>query len=463
MRIDMLPDEVLLEMFDFYLVEDPYRENDTDAWQLLVHVCRRWRSIFFGSSRRLNLRLVCTPATPVRDTLDIWPVLPLLIYGDVSISGADNVIAALERSDRVCTIDLDIGSSQLENVSTAMQAPFPQLTDLRLSLSPKDETASVIPDSILDGFVTRLRFLHLDAIPFPRVPRLLSPAAHLVDLRLSNIPHSGYISPDAMVTCLSALASLKEITLEFQSPLSRPDWGSRDLPQPARSTLPTITSFWFRGVSEYLDDLVARINTPRLNTLYITLFNQIDFNTPKLVQYIRRTPTFRAPDEACVVFHSHAAWVRLLSPALGDGTLRVVISCREPDWQLLSLTQVCTWSLPPLSTVENLYIYKHEFFQLDWQGDIEKALWLELLRPFTAAKKLSISKEYAPCIMLALQELVGNIRTEVLPDLQNIFLEELQSSGPVRECIEKFISAQQLIDNPVTVSLWDRDTEKHGR
>jgi hypothetical protein len=32
--------------------------------------------------------------------------------------GVDNIIAALERSDRVCTIDLDIGSFQLENVST---------------------------------------------------------------------------------------------------------------------------------------------------------------------------------------------------------------------------------------------------------------------------------------------------------------------------------------------------------
>jgi len=120
--IDTLPDDVLLEIFDFYLVEDPFRENDIDAWQLLVRVCRRWRCV----------------------VLDIWPALPLLIYGDVSMSGADNTIAALERSDRVCTIDLDIGSSQLENVSAVMEAPFPELTDLSLTL--KDGTASVIPD-----------------------------------------------------------------------------------------------------------------------------------------------------------------------------------------------------------------------------------------------------------------------------------------------------------------------------
>jgi len=164
-----------------------------------------------------------------------------------------------------------------------------------------------------------------------------------------------------------------------------------------------------------------------------------------------------------VVFHSHAAWVKLLAPGVGDGTLRLLILCREPDWQLSSLAQVCTWSLPPLSTVEILYIYKHQFFELDWQGDIEKTQWLELLRPFTAVKNLCISKEYAPSIILALRELVGDIRTEVLPALQDILLEELQPSGPVRESIEQFISARQLTSNPVAVSLWDRDIEKYGR
>ena len=113
--------------------------------------------------------------------------------------------------------------------------------------------------------------------------------------------------------------------------------------------------------------------------------------------------------------------------------------------------------------MEILYIYKHQFFELDWLDEIEKSQWLELLCPFTAVKKLCISKEYAPSIFLALRELVGDTRTEVLPALQNIFLEELQPSGPIRESIEQFISARWLANDPVAVSLWDRDMEKHGR
>ena len=71
--------------------------------------------------------------------------------------------------------------------------------------------------------------------------------------------------------------------------------------------------------------------------------------------------------------------------------------------------------MSPLSTVENLYSYKRRFFELDWQGSFEKTQWLELLRPFTAVKNLCVSKEYAPRLMLALQEIVGCIRTKVVP------------------------------------------------
>jgi hypothetical protein len=44
--IDVLPDEVLLEIFDFYVDEDesayeiPIYKEEVEAWQALVHVCR---------------------------------------------------------------------------------------------------------------------------------------------------------------------------------------------------------------------------------------------------------------------------------------------------------------------------------------------------------------------------------------------------------------------------------------
>ena len=99
----MLPDDVLLKMFDFYVNEDQdkYFKIYIEKWQRLVHVCRQWRRVVFGSPRRLNLRLVCTSETPARDTLDVWPSLPLLIRDcDHPTEDVDDIIAVLERSNR---------------------------------------------------------------------------------------------------------------------------------------------------------------------------------------------------------------------------------------------------------------------------------------------------------------------------------------------------------------------------
>ncbi len=45
----------------------------------MVHVCQKWRCVVFGSQRRLNIQLACRPTTPVREMLDIWPRLPIVI------------------------------------------------------------------------------------------------------------------------------------------------------------------------------------------------------------------------------------------------------------------------------------------------------------------------------------------------------------------------------------------------
>jgi hypothetical protein len=53
---------------------------------------------------------------------------------------------------------------------------------------------------------------------------------------------------------------------------------------------------------------------------------------------------------------------------------------------------------------------------------------------------------------------VGRI-TELLPTLQNIYLEELRPSGPIQEDIGRLV-ALQLSGHPITVSLWKRDLER---
>jgi hypothetical protein len=430
-------------------------KKGVEAWQTLVHVCQRWRGVVFGSPRRLNLRLFCTTETPVRDTLDVWPPLPLLIHGsDYPTPGVDNIIAALERSDRVCQITLEyVPSSQLGEVWAAMQEPFPELTHFQLRAL--DEPAPVVPDSFLGGSAPCLQY-HWDGIPFPGLPKLLLSATHLVTLQIWNIPYSGYLSPETMATRLSALTSLETLWLGFQSPLSRPGRESRRPPPTTRTVLPALSDFWFKGVSEYLEVLVARIDAPRLKNLDITFFHQLVFGTPQFVQFISRLPWLKAPNEARLTFYDRAVRVRLPSQTFDYGDFNVGISCRESDWQLSSLAQLCNSSLPLLSTVEYLFIHKPQHLQLDWQDDIDITQWVELLHPFIAVKHIYLSKEFVPHIASSLQEIVRGRMAEVLPALQNLFLEELQPSGRVHEGIGQFVAARQLSGHPIAVSCWER-------
>ena len=450
MTIDTLPDIALLEIFDFYV-----HEALVDAWYTLVHVCRKWRSVVFGSPGRLDLQLYCTASTPVRKMLDVWPPFPIVIWvHSYENWGVDNTIAALEHNDRICTINLfDLRSSQLAKVLAAMQRPFLALTRLQLRHRATAEMAPVDLALFLGGSAPRLQTLILDCIPFPALPKLLLSLTRLVYLELWRIPDSGYISPDAMVTGLSVLTKLESLLIEFESPRTRPDWRTRRPPPQKRTLLPVLSELQYKGVPEYLEDLVARIDAPLLDDLAITFFHQLIFDTPQLTRFINRTPKFNTHDQARVFFSDSDVFVTL--PQAFDGALELVISCRQSDWQLSSVAQVCSSSFPwvLIAIVEHLYILEDGIW--DWQDGIETGQWLELLRPFIAAKFLYISPKFTSHIASALQESVGESVAEVLPALQTLFLEEPPLSGPVKESIDQFVATRQLTGCPVAISRWE--------
>ena len=439
----MLPDVALLEIFDFYLVHA--LERKTEVWHTLVHVCRKRRNVVFGSPRRLNLRLICTQRTPVRETIDAWPMLPIFVQGlGHTMWGVDNFIAALEHNHRIRQLNiLCVPSSQMEKVLAAMQQPFPTLE--HLYLDSKSET-EVVPASFLGGSAPQLRTLVLSCIPFPRLPKLLLSATHIITIHLVDIPHSGYFPPEAMVTTLSALTSLKTLEIKFKSPRSRPDRRRRPPPLTRGTHLSALTRFVFKGVSEYLDDLVARIDAPLLAYFHITFFHQLIFNTPKLTQFISRTPNFKACNDAVVQFYDSS-----VSVSTTDLALRLGISCRQSDWQLSSLAQVCGSNFIP--AIEHLHI-RETRHSLSWQDDIETGQWMELLHRLTALKDLRISRGMTQRIAPTLKELVGGRATEVLPVLQTLFLKKTPPSG-VRKIIDKFVAARELAGHPIAISHWE--------
>jgi hypothetical protein len=437
--INMLPDEVLLDVLKFVISE----------WQRLVHVCQRWRRIVFGSPRGLDLTILCTYGTPVKKNLACWPPFPIVI--DFTWSGTgfpltyeDDVTAALEHPDRVRSIKLAVTSllAVEGRFGTVMQEPFLALTTLWLSL--KDRNPSVLPDVFLSGSAPNLRQIHLVGISFPALPTILLSASNLVDLQLKEIPQGGYISPEAIVTSLAALTRLDTLCIWFKSPTSRLQ--PRYSPLSTREVLTSLISLNFRGCSEYLEHLLARIDTPRLHCFETTYFNQLDFRVPQLSQFISRTESLDLP-------HSRHARARIRISNLdvkldfegeehSRSRLTLCIPCKSLDWQVSHLARILSQSLAMVSNVDDLSIDEVDL-QLD-QSLKDDVDWLELLRPFTAVTMLRGSKQFAGRIARALDGVSGEMANEVLPALVLLSLEDQPVSS-----VEQFVAVRQLSGHPI--------------
>jgi hypothetical protein len=208
-------------------------------------------------------------------------------------------------------------------------------------------------------------------------------------------------------------------------------------------------------VIEYFEEFVAQIDAPQLYRLSTTFLNNIDFGTAELNQFISRTPSFGTFNEAGFIFDECKVLLRLCQ-SHSEPSDRELVEVEVLSHRQLSsstLAQICHLSLRPVLTIENLYIYEVRDSHISWKDDIEDTEWLDLLLPFTAVKNLYLSKLYSPRIALALQEFAEGRTTEVLPNLQNVFLEGFQSSKSVQE---QFTGARQLTNPPVAISTWNR-------
>jgi hypothetical protein len=213
----------------------------------------------------------------------------------------------------------------------------------------------------------------------------------------------------------------------------------------------------FRGLSEYLEDLVALIDAPRLRILDITFFNQVIFDIQQLLCFIGHTGILRSSNHAVLTCFNNSVHINLsLSKEKNfSENLYLGVYCRALDWQVSSMAQICNQVSLLLSMVEQLDIqvdpYKESICQVD-TGDMQ---WLELFRPFTAVRTLRISLELQPLILPALQELTGDRATEVLPALDILYLAGYQPSESDHQAIKPFIAARQNSDHPVAVHLWE--------
>ncbi|KAH9956560.1 hypothetical protein BGW80DRAFT_1257640 [Lactifluus volemus] len=464
--INTLPDEVLLEIFDFCraAIMDQIIVRSWEwqtEWHTFVHVCQRWRYVIFSSPLGLDLRLYCTDTGHVREMLDVWPPFPIEICSYSEKIG-DDVMAALEHHDRICQISLSLAKSHSEDprLATLIQKPFPALTSLQLVSLHRHGNPLVLSDGILGGSAPRLRSVSLNGFPFLTFPRLLLSSNDLSELWLHNIPDIpdiGYISPEAMVTGLSALTCLTALLIEFKFGRS----GTVQGPPPVtRALLPALTYFQFRGVSEYLEDLLSRIDAPQLKRFSAQLFGP-HINIRQVIR-VSQSLTLRPFKRAHVHLGPYDANITLYESEsvdeLADSAPFYLVIMEDedvPGQQVLSMAQICTQSLPILSSVTYLDIRGDRFDR--WTGHnlevlMDNLAWPVLFQPFTAVRTLRLSGEIRSFVISSLQGHTGEGVTELLPELQNIYLFQSHWQDKIQEpAIDRFIAARQLSDHPIAV------------
>jgi hypothetical protein len=453
----MLSEDTLLEIFDFYRLDSMKQFRGRPwKWHRLVHVCKRWRYVITVSPRRLGLQILCRSGAPIESTLDSWPTLPLVVRykGPKSKYLHNNIIVALRRPARVCEIDLVLTRSLIGSIVEVMQEPFQTLECIRITVNNATEPPVPFREPFLGGSAPRLREIKLDGIafPFPTVRQLLSSTAdNLVQLCLSNIPNTGYFSPDVLVTSLSSLVQLKELNVDFHSPASRPPGGT--YPPSQRVIIPSLSTLSFHGASEYLEEFVAQVDFPALTYINIEFFSQLIFHIPQFSQFISRVNALKSPTEVMVT--PAAEIITLFFIQQGEhrvflGECFLGVSCEQLDWQLSFVTQVLSQLSPLPSSVDSLTINKPHKMPTG-EEDVSSTQWVELFRPFTHVRTVHVFEQLVPDVVDALA--TEDMATGVLPKLARFYLKGYRKSPSVAKAAEKFVAARKHSGR--TVSLFN--------
>ncbi|KAH9028379.1 hypothetical protein EDB85DRAFT_1613732 [Lactarius pseudohatsudake] len=427
--INILSDDIFREIFAICL-SDP-DEYPMWEWQRLVRVCQRWRQIIYGSPRYFDLHLCCTNGTPSREALSLWPEFPLVIEYYVA-EDDDDLNAALEHADRVRRIDLSIASEEVFEAIKAMEVPFPVLTHLELTGHEEEDRPKdmlYLSDEFLGGSAPCLQHLSLESAALEDLPKLLLSTRDLVSLRLENFPPWSRISPEEIVGGLAGLTRLRTLSIRFTFPYER--WDSPMDPQPC-AVLPALTEFGFRGDSKYLDELMAQIDTPRVEDVRIEYSElDVDVQAPQFSEFIKRSQFRRAR----VDFSTYDPGIELDHPQGECHQAHFSLIIPDLGFQEFTAPDVLGQLVPMLSNVAHLSVLGE-----DSMDDV-----LPLLRLFPAVEAMDVDRKAAGYIAEALEDNAEEMVTEVLPALELLLLDRDDNK------LEGFLSLRRLSGRPVTI------------
>ena len=421
--ISSLPDELLVEVFDWCRLDDEYRWSHLRRWYYLLQVCRKWRYVMLEWATCLKLRFLCNSANPITTMPSHLTQIPLIIrfkfLYPVPTLFRENLVLALQNRDRVYDISISNWGSEDLGLHKALGNVFPVLETLSL---PGVHTRRDLP---FDFVAPRLRALHLRAIDVSTGCLSLTNAMKLSSLRLET---NSAIPLEFLVASIANMPYLENISISFLQKTPLPGT-VMELPstQITCVVLPRLTRLLFRGCTTYLENLLSQIDTPFLQDLRFTCFSEgfssvvrlsaflgtlqnLDFQAA-VIRFTRRFIAITYHSDRPSVGSPYANFIMYHSDAGGDGVHLGT-----------SLLQICDAVAPALSAVESLALEVNSDGAYRPGFILEPTFWHTFLRLFVGVKTLTIDVPFAMEISDALRPNNGAVITELLPVLSELVI-----------------------------------------
>jgi hypothetical protein len=353
-----------------------------------------------------------------------------------------------KQRDRVRRVRLATSITTLQKVIIAMDGEYLILEYLIMGHSLGKCTIFTFLKTLQ---VPHLRHLFLKGFAFPIGSRFLATAVGLVTLCLLMDQPSSYFYPNTLLQWLSSMPQLESLLIDFSFPVPNRDVERQLTHAPITTpiTLPNLHVLRFKGVGTYLEALVHRMTTPRLEKLEIIFSNQLTFSVPRLLQFVSAAENFMFKSAKFEFFDEKVGVEVYAHEEAEIFALSITINCWHLDWQVSSMVQISSSLSQAFSAVEHLTLeHSAHGRSSEEHNEADLSGWHKLPGSFRNVKTLSVAEGLVEELSRCLRPDDGELPSEILPELQEL---TYSRSGDAGDAFTSFVDARQNAGRPITV------------
>jgi hypothetical protein len=217
-------------------------------------------------------------------------------------------------------------------------------------------------------------------------------------------------------------------------------------PITASVTHPNLRLFRLQCDGTYLEKVICRIATPRLERLQIGLLDELTFSVPHLLHFIdtAKSLTF---DSAEFIFSDDQVSAEMHD--LDTYAIHIQVTCRYLDRQVSSVAHIFNTFGKVFTAVEHL-ILKRTSRPSRVYNEADRTEWRKIITSFSNVKTLYVNDKLIRELSRCLRFDGGEDPLELLPELQELTYSGHGHAGD-SDAFALFIDTRQNAGRPVTV------------